>query len=197
LLFRLAASMPRTCGKDYVLWPTPSTGAALCGGTGNFKTLKAMADAGIITEEERKQLSQGNGGKTNPDFIEWLMGYERKFTEDLIPTPTATDYKGGCTTRFYMGGVRFTSEKFSGIDALGPDGANEPGIPGMDDGIPDWLYCAEHFWDAGEPEDLPRVKANVPNRAERIKALGNAIPPQQFYPFYAAIMDEIRKEESE
>ena len=197
LLFRLAASMPRTCGKDCVLWPTPSTGAALCGGTGNFKTLKAMADSGIITEEERRQLSQGNGGKTNPEFLEWLMGYERKFSEDLIPTPTATDYKGGCKTRFYMGGLRRTAEELPGIHSAWENWPDEPGMDRVVDGVPDWLYCAEHYWDAGEPIDLPRVKANVPNRAERIKALGNAIPPQQFYPFYAVIMGEIKREESE
>ena len=100
LLFRLAVSTPRTNGNGFAFWPTPSVGAALCGGTGNFKTLKAMQEAGLITEEERRQLSQGNGGKTNPGLLEWLMGYEQQFTK-LIPTPTATDYKGGCASRFW------------------------------------------------------------------------------------------------
>ena len=104
LLFRLAVSMPRTNGNGFAFWPTPSVGAALCGGTGNFKTLKAMQEAGLITEEERRQLSQGNGGKTNPGLLEWLMGYEQAFTA-LIPTPTANDYKGGNMTRIYnLGG---------------------------------------------------------------------------------------------
>ena len=104
LLFRLAVSMPRTNGNECVFWPTPSTGAALCGGTGNFKMLAAMQKKGLITEEERRQLSQGNGGKTNPELLEWLMGYERAFTQELIPTPTATDYKGGKVARYYRGG---------------------------------------------------------------------------------------------
>lgn len=99
-LFRLAASTPRTNGSDVPLWPTPSTGASLCGGTGNFKTLQKMEEKGLITEEERRNFSQGNGGKTNPELVEWLMGYEKKFTE-LIPTPTATDYKGGITDRVW------------------------------------------------------------------------------------------------
>lgn len=98
LLFRLAASMPRTEGTGSLFWPTPSTGAALCGGTGNFKTLQRMAERGMITEEERRELSQGNGGKTNPELLEWLMGYEAQFTK-MIPTPTETDYKGGCLSR--------------------------------------------------------------------------------------------------
>ena len=100
LLFRLQASTPRTDETGYLLWPSPTTGAALCGGTGNFQTLKRMAERSMITEEERRQLSQGNGGKTNPELLEWLMGYEAQFTK-LIPTPTATDYRGGCLSRFW------------------------------------------------------------------------------------------------
>jgi hypothetical protein len=95
--------MPRIRDTASLLWPTPSTGAALCGGTGNFKTLKAMANAGLITENERRQLSQGNGGKTNPGLLEWLMGYEQEFTR-LVPTPTQRDYKGGAKHRYIGGG---------------------------------------------------------------------------------------------
>ena len=100
LLFRLAVSMHRTSENGSPFWPTPSTGAALCGGTGNFKTLEKMAEKGLITEEERRELSKGNGGKTNPELLEWLMGYEARFT-GLIPTPTSTDYKGGCLSRYW------------------------------------------------------------------------------------------------
>ena len=100
LLFRLAVSTLRIKESASLFWPTPSTGAALCAGTGSFKTLHKMAEKGLISEEERRQLSQGNGGKTNPGLLEWLMGYEQAFTM-LLPTPTATDYKGGITSRWY------------------------------------------------------------------------------------------------
>lgn len=99
LLFRLAASMPRTEETGSPLWPTPSTGAALCGGTGNFKTLEAMAKKGLISEEERRELQKGSGGRTHPGLLEWLMGYEQMFTTALIPSPISTDYKGGCVSR--------------------------------------------------------------------------------------------------
>lgn len=99
-LFQLAVSMPRTSETACAFWPTPSTGAALCGGTGSFQTLERMAKRGLITEEERRNLSQGNGGKTNPGLLEWLMGYEQQFTK-LIPTPTATDYRGGSLSRYW------------------------------------------------------------------------------------------------
>lgn len=110
LLFRLAALTPHTSETEYLLWPTPSTGAALCAGTGNFQTLKRMADRGMITEEERRQLSQGNGGKTNPALLEWLMGYEQQFTK-LIPTPRASDYKGAASNRFYSQNVQVERER--------------------------------------------------------------------------------------
>ena len=70
--------------------------------------MQAMAKAGLITEEERRQLSQGNGGKTNPGLLEWLMGYEQQFT-GLIPTPRACDYKGAKPERFVGGGITDTS----------------------------------------------------------------------------------------
>ena len=99
-LFQLAVWTPRTEETESQFWPTPSTGAGLCGGTGNFKTLKRMAERGLITEEERRQFSQGNGGKINPALLEWLMGYEQLFTK-LIPTPTQTDYRGGVKGRYW------------------------------------------------------------------------------------------------
>ena len=105
LLFRLAVSTPRTAETGSLFWPTPTTGSSLCAGTGSFQMLKRMAEKGMITEEERRQLSQGNGGKTNPELLEWLMGYERAFTQ-LLPTPTASLWKGSKPSR-YVGGGQF------------------------------------------------------------------------------------------
>ena len=64
-----------------MMYPTPTTGAGLCGGTGNFQQLKKLQQAGQITEEERRNMSQGNGGQLNPDWVEWMMGFPVGWTE--------------------------------------------------------------------------------------------------------------------
>ena len=48
-------------------------------------------------------------------------------------------------------------------------------------------YC----W-PNEPE-IPRVVHGLPDRVDRIKCLGNAVVPQQAYPFFAAIREEAIK----
>lgn len=67
--------------KFQELWLTPTTGAGLCGGTGNFQQLKKLQQAGQITEEERRNMSQGNGGQLNPTWVEWLMGFPIGWTD--------------------------------------------------------------------------------------------------------------------
>ena len=37
--------------------------------------MKALETAGEITEEDRWNMTQGNGGQLNPDWVEWLMGF--------------------------------------------------------------------------------------------------------------------------
>lgn len=64
-----------------MFYPTPTTGAGLCGGTGNFQQLKDLEEAGQITEEERRSMAAGNGGQLNPDWVEWLMGFPPGWTE--------------------------------------------------------------------------------------------------------------------
>lgn len=64
----------------------------------------------------------------------------------------------------------------------------QSGLGGMADGIPSGM---DGYWDI-EP-DIPRITDNVSHRCDRIKSLGNAVVPQQFYPVFKAIAD-IEKE---
>lgn len=63
------------------LYPTPSVGAGLCGGTGNYQQLKALEESGEITLEERRSMAAGNGGQLNPDWVEAMMGFPPGWTE--------------------------------------------------------------------------------------------------------------------
>ena len=63
------------------MYPTPTVGAGLCGGTGNFQQLHKLKDEGQITEDERRNMSQGNGGSLNPTWVEWLMGFPPGWTD--------------------------------------------------------------------------------------------------------------------
>ena len=138
---------------------------------------RRMAERGMITEEERRQLSQGNGGKTNPGLLEWLMGYEQMFTK-LIPTPRASDYKGAASNRFYSQNVQVERERET---ERVPQSALRT--------------CGSHAaWDPWPTEPgMDRVADGIPNRVDRIKCLGNAVVPQQAYPFFSFIAEIERR----
>lgn len=82
---RIVAKLGMSAGcseeKESLLWPRPTTGAPLCGGTGNFRQMQKLRDAGIITEEERRNLTCGSGGNSNPALMEWLMGFPLGWTD--------------------------------------------------------------------------------------------------------------------
>ena len=66
-------------------FPTPRD-SSLCGGTGAFDKLRALADAGEITEEERAAAvrsfqTDGPSSQLNPDWVEWLMGWPVGWTD--------------------------------------------------------------------------------------------------------------------
>jgi hypothetical protein len=62
-------------------WPTPRT-KGMCGGSGAWEQLKANT-----TIEEARSMGAGNGGKLNPTWVEWLMGWPLGWT-DLKPLET-------------------------------------------------------------------------------------------------------------
>ena len=69
--------------RDAVLYPTPGT-TGLSNGSGNCGKANRLKDEGIISEEERRSFRAGNGGKLNPDWVSWLMGWPVGW-DDIMP----------------------------------------------------------------------------------------------------------------
>lgn len=72
---------PNKLGWAVAMFPTPTTGAGLCCGTGNYRQLKALEASGEISEEERRSMASGGGGQLNPTWVEWLMGFPLGWTD--------------------------------------------------------------------------------------------------------------------
>ena len=63
---------------NYVaVYPTPGT-TGLSNGSGNCKRILKMPH---LTDEEKRSMRAGNGGKLNPDWVEWLMGFPIGWTK--------------------------------------------------------------------------------------------------------------------
>jgi hypothetical protein len=73
------------------LWPTPRAGS-MCGGTGAAEKIEERYSDGTITSEERQAMRAGNGGKLNPTWVEWLMGFPTGWT-DLEDSETPSSPK--------------------------------------------------------------------------------------------------------
>ena len=62
------------------MWPTPTHGK-LAGGSGANQRIEDIYQDGIITLEEKKAMQAGNGGRLNPMWVEWLMGFPLGWTD--------------------------------------------------------------------------------------------------------------------
>ena len=59
------------------------------------------------------------------------------------------------------------------------------GFPAGMDGDLDFII--NHYWD--EEPGIPRIATGIEHRVDRLKCLGNAVVPQQFYPIFKAIAE--------
>ena len=61
------------------LWPTMTANGM--GSTGHRELLSKRVSSGDITPDEKRQMSAGNGGRLNPMWVEWLMGFPLGWTD--------------------------------------------------------------------------------------------------------------------
>ena len=88
-------------------------------------------------------------------------------------------------------GRRETTREWRAKSGCSSRRSAQPGLGGVADGISPWLergMSTPGCW-TPEPEQVPRVTMKKKNRADRLKCLGNAVVPQQFYPVFQAIAD--------
>ena len=76
----LGKSVWEAQGKLPEMWPTPTYGK-LAGGTGAFNQIEEKYLNNEISLEEKKAMQAGNGGKLNPTWVEWLMGFPEGWTD--------------------------------------------------------------------------------------------------------------------
>jgi hypothetical protein len=60
-------------------WPTPT--ASSWGNEGSRAMLDRRIADGSITEQDKRAMTAGNGGKLNPTWVEWLMGFPPGWTD--------------------------------------------------------------------------------------------------------------------
>ncbi|MBB6731914.1 DNA cytosine methyltransferase [Cohnella zeiphila] len=98
----------------------------------------------------------------------------------------------GFTRESWGGTNEFASNGYFQLESesIGAIRAAQSRMGRMLDGVSERLD--QHRWPTGRGENQhewepPRIKNEIKNRAARIKALGNAVVPQQIYPIVAAI----------
>ena len=88
--------------------------------------------------------------------------------------------------------TRLTGWRYSERKNESREWATESIMDRMANGLPDWMdgdldFLINHYWD-DEP-DIPRIATGIEHRVDRLKCLGNAVVPQQFYPIFKAIAE--------
>lgn len=179
LLFRLAASTPRTDGTDVPSWPTPT--ARDCKAANSIGERREVVANCYRLGLEMPRAEQPSAGLTGSgtdvaDSHRTMRGWSFSnsdpagragFTDGRTNVPDAHNGSGALR----QDGKLSTAQGTGGIRSDYEGGTSEYG-------------CWE--WWPAEP-DVGRVAHGVPSRVDRLKCLGNAVVPQQFFPVFHAI----------
>ena len=154
-------------------------------------------------------LSKVNGGQLNPDWVEQLMNFPEGWTDLDVDEPKP--WQGWpallgenilWATPNCMDTLPSRSYEAMKKQALNGDRKNRSRPGNLREQI-DPEMCKAYVDASHEnggnvkaievhsqyPYEFPRTTTRCPNRAKRLKALGNAVVPAQAYPFFKAITE--------
>lgn len=144
-------------------------------------------------EQRRPAFPYGNGQMLENGIrdIDTARGYGFTDSSQIVPDSDSSEPKGD-------GGHRGDHAGGTPKHGSGERRTVEPGMGRIHDGLSSWMDgvragWADETWEAG----IPRIATGVPDRTPRLKCLGNAVVPAQFYPIFQAIADIERKSEYE
>ena len=189
----------------------PRRSAGQCGeAVGNPSSKGLPIWAGRTMEQSQPEPESKRSGKavSHSDPIRCgLRGYQRQGIQWPDPTRHEADPGGEAVPYSYnrSGPLRRDGE-LSAVENPGGGGhdfgggtsehgsgerwATQSGVGGGYDGLSAWMDRVRAGWADGSWEaGIPRIAEGVPHRADRLKALGNAVVPQQFYPVFRAIWE--------
>ena len=143
---------------------------------------------GIVNMALDQVLSDLEGiGYTTQAFIIPACAVDAPHRRDRCAIVAYSD--NGC-------GPLWWDRKLSAVESTGGGGSNhgrgtpeygagerrtaQPGLGRVADGFPHWM---------DEPLNVPRIAQGIKDRVGRLKCLGNAVVPQQFYPIFRAISE--------
>lgn len=128
---------------------------------------------GYKNEARRTGPANSSNVISDADHRSWPLRRDRELPAVESPGGIGGNHPGG--TPEHGGGERRTAK---------------PRMGRSPDGLSAWLDGVRAGWSDGTWEaGIPRVTTGVPDRAPRLKSLGNAVVPAQFYPIFQAIAD--------